>query len=82
MTKEEMLQALQVLDNFLCEEDEESNENDSQLWIKYSNIAVFLHFQSFWATLTYLVDNHTTQSLLSDLKAVSCKNWKMVVKEC
>lgn len=31
MTKEEMLQALQVLDNFLCEEDEESNENDSQL---------------------------------------------------
>ena len=31
MTKEEKLKALQVLDNFLCEEDKESNEKDSQL---------------------------------------------------
>lgn len=31
MTKEEKLHALQVLDNFLCEDDEESNEKDSQL---------------------------------------------------
>ena len=31
MNKKEKLHALQVLDNFLCEEDEESNEKDSQL---------------------------------------------------
>lgn len=31
MTEEEKLQALEVLDNFLCEEDEESNEKDSQV---------------------------------------------------
>lgn len=31
MTKKEKLHALQVIDNFLCEEYEESDENDSQL---------------------------------------------------
>ena len=31
MTKEEKLHALQVLDNFLCEDDENFDENDSQL---------------------------------------------------
>ena len=31
MTEKEKLQALEVLDNFLCEEDEECDENDSQL---------------------------------------------------
>lgn len=31
MTKEEKLQALQVLDNFLSEDDENFDENDSQL---------------------------------------------------
>ena len=31
MTKEEKLQALQVIDNFLCENDENFDENDSQL---------------------------------------------------
>ena len=31
MTKEEKLHALQVLDNFLCEEDDEFDENDYQL---------------------------------------------------
>ena len=41
MTEEEKLKALQVLDDFLCEEDEDFDKNDSQVWIKYSNIAVF-----------------------------------------
>ena len=31
MTKEEKLHALQVLDNFLCEEDDEFDKNDSKL---------------------------------------------------
>ena len=31
MNKEERLQALEVLDNFLSEEDENFNENDSQV---------------------------------------------------
>ena len=31
MNKEEKLQALQVLDNFMCEEDDEFDENDYQL---------------------------------------------------
>ena len=31
MKEKEKLHVLQVLDNFLCEEDKESNENDSQL---------------------------------------------------
>lgn len=31
MTEKERLQALQVLDNFLSEEDENFNENDSQV---------------------------------------------------
>ena len=31
MTDKEKLKALQVLDNFLSEEDENFNENDSQL---------------------------------------------------
>ena len=31
MNEKEKLHALQVLDNFLCEEDEEFVENDSQL---------------------------------------------------
>ena len=31
MNKEEKLHALQVIDNFLCEEDENFDENDSQL---------------------------------------------------
>ena len=41
MTEKERLQALQVLDNFLSEEDDEFDENDSQRWITHSNIAVF-----------------------------------------
>lgn len=31
MNKEEKLHVLQVLDNFLCEEDDEFDKNDSQL---------------------------------------------------
>ena len=31
MNKEEKLKALEVIDNFLCEEDENFYENDSQL---------------------------------------------------
>lgn len=31
MNKKEKLHVLQVLDNFLCEDDEESDENDYQL---------------------------------------------------
>lgn len=31
MTEKEKLQTLEVLDNFLCEEDENFDENDSQL---------------------------------------------------
>lgn len=31
MNKEEKLQSLEVIDNFLCEEDVEFDENDSQL---------------------------------------------------
>lgn len=31
MTKEEKIHALQVLDNFLCEDDENFDKNDSQL---------------------------------------------------
>ena len=31
MNKKEKLHVLQVLDNFLCEEDENFDENDSQL---------------------------------------------------
>ena len=31
MTEKERLQALQVLDNFLCEDDENFDENDSQV---------------------------------------------------
>lgn len=31
MTEKEKLQALELIDNFLCEEDEENYENDSQL---------------------------------------------------
>ena len=31
MTKEEKLHVLQVLDNFLCEEDDEFDKNDSKL---------------------------------------------------
>ena len=41
MNKEEKLQALEVIDNFLSEEDENFDESDSQVWIKHSNIAVF-----------------------------------------
>ena len=31
MTEKEKLHALQAIDNFLCEDDKESNEKDSQL---------------------------------------------------
>ena len=31
MNKEEKLKALQVIDNFLCEDDEEFDKNNSQL---------------------------------------------------
>lgn len=31
MTEKEKLHVLQVLDNFLCEEDDEFDKNDSQL---------------------------------------------------
>ena len=31
MTEKEKLQALQVIDNFLCENDENFDENESQL---------------------------------------------------
>lgn len=31
MTEKEKLQALQVLDDFLCEDDEENDEKDSKL---------------------------------------------------
>ena len=31
MTEEEKLQALQVIDNFLCDDGDEFDENDSQL---------------------------------------------------
>ena len=31
MTEKEKLQVLQVIDNFLCEEDENFDENNSQL---------------------------------------------------
>lgn len=31
MNKEEKLKALEVLDDFLCEEDDEFDKNDSQL---------------------------------------------------
>ena len=31
MTEEEKLKALQVLDDFLCEEDEDFDKNDSQV---------------------------------------------------
>ena len=31
MTEKEKLHVLQVLDNFLCEEDKENDENDSKL---------------------------------------------------
>lgn len=31
MTEEEKLHVLQVLDNFLCEEDDEFDKNDSKL---------------------------------------------------
>ena len=31
MTEKEKLHALQVIDNFLCEDDENFDENDSQL---------------------------------------------------
>ena len=31
MTEKEKLKALQVLDNFLCEDDENFDENDSQV---------------------------------------------------
>ena len=41
MNKKEKLQALEVFDDFMSEDDEENDENDSQVWIKYSNIAVF-----------------------------------------
>ena len=40
MTEKERLQALQVIDNFLCEDDEDY-ENDSQLWSNYSNTSGF-----------------------------------------
>ena len=32
MNEKERLQALEVLDELLCEEDDEFDENDSQLW--------------------------------------------------
>ena len=41
MTEKEKLQALQVLDELLSEEDENFDENDSQLWIKHSNTSGF-----------------------------------------
>ena len=41
MTEKEKLHALQVIDELLCEDDKEFDKNDSQLWIKHSNIAVF-----------------------------------------
>ena len=41
MTEKEKLQALQVIDNFLCDDGDEFDEKDSQLWSNYSNIAVF-----------------------------------------
>ena len=41
MTEKERLQALEVLDNFLCDDDDGFDEKDSQLWIKHSNIAGF-----------------------------------------
>ena len=31
MTEKEKLQALEAIDNFLCEEDDEFDENDSKL---------------------------------------------------
>ena len=31
MTEKEKLKALEAIDNFLCENDEEDDENDSQL---------------------------------------------------
>ena len=41
MIKEEKLKALEVLDELLSEDGDEFDEKDSQIWIKYSNIAVF-----------------------------------------
>ena len=41
MNKEEKLHVLQAIDDFLCENDENFDEKDSQVWSDYSNIAVF-----------------------------------------
>ena len=41
MNKEEKLKALEVLDELLCENDEEDDENDSQLWSNNSNTSGF-----------------------------------------
>ena len=41
MTEKEKLQALEVLDELLSEEDENFDENNSQLWINYSNTSGF-----------------------------------------
>ena len=41
MTEKEKLHVLQVLDNFLSEEDEEFDENDSQVWSNHSNTSSF-----------------------------------------
>ena len=41
MTEKEKLHVLQVIDNFLSEEDEEFDENDSQVWSNYYNTSSF-----------------------------------------
>ena len=41
MTEKERLQALEAIDNFLSEDDNEFDENDSQLWSNYSNTSGF-----------------------------------------
>ena len=41
MTEKERLLALQVLDELLCEEDENFDENDSQVWSNYYNTSSF-----------------------------------------
>ena len=41
MTEEEKLHVLQVLDNFMSEEDKEFDKNDSQVWSNYSNTSSF-----------------------------------------
>ena len=81
MTEKERLQALQVLDNFLSEEDENFDENDSQVWIKHSNIAVFI----FPALLRHFNLQDGQSYISSSFKrflSLYLRNWKIFVKEC